>query len=110
MYQRRVLTVARTESGGFLATSAASSCAMWRCCPSGATRLMIPAARASSAVKKRPVSATSLAKAAPPRKFSRAQYFAPPRPRDVSVTWNFVPASATIKSHSSTMPSARPIA
>jgi hypothetical protein len=37
-------------------------------------------ARASSAVKKRPVRVTSVAKAAAPRKFNKAQYLAPPRP------------------------------
>ena len=37
-----------------------------------------------------------------------AQYRAPPRPREVSVTWKRVPASATTNSDSSTMPTARP--
>jgi len=39
---------------------------------SGATRLIIPAAKASSAVKNRPVSVTSVAKAAAPRKFNNS--------------------------------------
>ena len=53
--------------------------------PVGATRLITPAASASSAVKKRPVSATSVPKAPAPRKCIMPQYFAPPRPRGVSV-------------------------
>ena len=85
-WKRRARIVDRTPSGGFFATSAASARAVSISAPCGATRSMTLAARASSAVKKRPVSATSVANAPPPRKFSSAQYFAPDRPRGVSVT------------------------
>src|SRR5712691_983596 len=78
------------------------------CVPAGATRLIRPAVNASSAVKKRPVSATSVPNAPAPRKCIRPQYLAAPRPRGVSVIWNLVPASATIRSDSSTMPTASP--
>ena len=81
-----------------------------RCCPSGATRSMTPAARASSAVKKRPVIAASVANDPAPRNLSSAQYLEEAKPRDVSVTWKRVPASATTISLSSTMPSPRPTA
>ena len=40
MYQRRVRTVERTLSGGFLAISLASSVATLTCSPAGATRLI----------------------------------------------------------------------
>ena len=42
-------------------------------------------AAASAAEKKRPVSATSVAKLPPPQKWSKAQKRAPPSPRGVSV-------------------------
>ena len=60
-------TVERTLSGGFLITSPASSRATSRYLPLGATRLIRLALNASSAVKKRPVSAASIVKAPPPR-------------------------------------------
>ena len=55
---RRARTVERTPSGGFFATAAANSRAQAAIqVPRGATRSMMLAASASSAVKKRPVKA-----------------------------------------------------